>query len=524
MFWYIFGIATCIKLLFIPAYRSTDFEVHRNWLAITHNLPVGRWYYENTSEWTLDYPPFFAWFEYFLGRAAVFFDQEMLKVENLNYASFRTVLFQRLSVIAADLVFAYGVKECSSYLSTSGVRKSSKWSSKWGSPTIVLQILLFGNAGLLLIDHIHFQYNGFLFGIFLLSISKILQGKHLQSAVYFTVLLNLKHLFLYVAPTYFVYLLRNYCFTNSNRGFSVDLSSFSKNRFLKLSFAVTSIFLLSFGPFAFSADGIRQIFDRLFPFGRGLCHAYWAPNFWALYNGLDKLLETGGRVLNYQGFGNGTSTKGLIGHLDHAILPNVGPKTTLFLTAASIVPCCAKLWRCPGNPLHFVRCLVVCGLSGFIFGWHVHEKAILTAVIPLCLTAVIWKKEARIFVLLSVAGYYSLHPLLFTAFEVPLKYLIILIHCVYSFNNLSCLFYERHDQEIKLPVLNAVESAYVLGFFLLFLLDTVFFPFLGVHEKLPFLGLLLTSCYCSLGVLYCWIKYYWHFVTMSEFDHKRKTH
>lgn len=63
---------------------------------------------QSTSEWTLDYPPFFAAFEWLLSQIAALLDEGIVKVENLKYDSWTLVCFQRATVVITEslLVFA----------------------------------------------------------------------------------------------------------------------------------------------------------------------------------------------------------------------------------------------------------------------------------------------------------------------------------------------------------------------------------------------------------------------------------
>ncbi|XP_052794947.1 probable dolichyl pyrophosphate Glc1Man9GlcNAc2 alpha-1,3-glucosyltransferase [Mya arenaria] len=508
------------KLLTLRSYKSTDFDVHRNWLAITHSLPVRRWYFEDTSQWTLDYPPFFAWFEYALSQFAGWFDKEMLKVENVNYRSPATILFQQLTVILTDFVYIYAVKEIYQYF-RSIQAKTADLENIFQSSSLVQAVILLTNFGLFIVDHIHFQYNGFLFGILLLSIVRMYQDRHMSAAFWFALLLNLKHLYLYVAPAYFVYLLRCYVFQNKSDG-SIDWQSLSIMRLLGLGGTVISVFTLSLGPFIMLGQ-IPQLVTRLFPFKRGLCHAYWAPNFWALYNVADKMASVAGTRLGFVPPGNQTvsMTGGLVREFDHTFLPSVSPLATLVLSGLSMMPSLLMLWARPRGPQSFVRALILCGFGSFMFGWHVHEKAILMIIIPMGLLILERKTDASLFLVMSTVGHYSLFPLLFTQCETPIKIGLLLLTTIYAFSSFSNM-YKASGGPTRLPLLSFIETLYLLGLLPLEVYTSLVHPLIGLSQPLPFLPLLLTSVYTSVGVTYCWFRFYLNTYMEQEMSRSSK--
>lgn len=115
--------------------------------------------------------------------------------------------------------------------------------------------------------------------------SVAIQGKILLAAGVFSALLNFKHIYLYVAPVYFIYILKFYVMKHHQIQRQIA-------GFLKVAAIALVPFVLSFGPFLVAGgfDQLKFILGRLFPFGRGLVHSYWAPNIWAYYGALDRLL------------------------------------------------------------------------------------------------------------------------------------------------------------------------------------------------------------------------------------------
>ncbi|CAH2057982.1 unnamed protein product [Thlaspi arvense] len=463
-----FAVATAVKLLLIPSYRSTDFEVHRNWLAITHSLPLSKWYFDETSPWTLDYPPFFAYFERFLSVFARLVDPRIVDLQSgLDYSAESVIYFQRISVIVSDLCLLYGVYRLT--------RKLEPMKRN------LICALVIWSPGLLIVDHIHFQYNGFLLGWLLLSISFLQDGRDLFGGFLFAVLLCFKHLFAVAAPVYFVYLLRHYCWSGLSTGF---------RRLVTLGTVVVAVFAAAYGPFIYIGQ-IKQVISRMFPFGRGLCHAYWAPNVWVFYIILDKGLAFLLRKLGFEiQIPSASFTGGLVGDSSpFAVLPQITPLTTFAMVLLAITPCLIKAWKKP-QPGHVARWIAYAYTCGFLFGWHVHEKASLHFTIPLAIVAVQSLEDAKHYFLVSIVSCYSLFPLLYEPREYPIKVLLLLLHCMVMWLGFAAQYADekaskkKEAGELKSKFgIGCLEKSYLMGLVMVEIVSQFLHPFfLGIRR------------------------------------------
>ncbi|SJM88208.1 probable Dolichyl pyrophosphate Glc1Man9GlcNAc2 alpha-1,3-glucosyltransferase [Zygosaccharomyces bailii] len=513
-----------LKILLIPDYFSTDFDVHRNWLAITHRLPLCRWYHEHTSQWTLDYPPFFAYFEWFLSQfvPSIVEKDGCLDIVEKGHFGWPTIVFQRSTVIISEILLFVVLQV---FINTSSVKEKTQ--SFVTASSIVL------SPGFLIVDHIHFQYNGFLFAILIASIVAAKQKRYLWCAFFYSVALCFKHIFLYLAPCYFVFLLKAYCLNFSDFKFRSykDLIFIVRWKHLfELGFIVITVFTLCFGPFV---HDMPQLMNRLFPFSRGLTHAYWAPNFWALYSFLDKVFTVIMLKLPYvhkfaskfispplipatieeirQRVVQNNGTKGLVQDVYFVILPQITPKLTFTLTGFYQILAVIPLMF-DASYKRFIGSLTLCGLASYLFGWHVHEKAIMLAIVPFSFLVVCDRRLLTSFMLLTASGYVSLFPLLYQNQDFLLKCLYTIVWCVIYFYALRKTTVLSSSVERRVFFLDRLSMIYIY-----LLLPLVFgFQFLDLmkwryplFQKFEFLGLMSYSVYCSLGIMGSWIGLSW---------------
>ena len=466
---YLFAVSCCFKVLLFPAYRSTDFDVHRHWKAVTRHLPVEQWYFDADPDGggvrtvhTTDYPPGFLFFESFWSKNFItqqlidagWLDEKCLALldDDENEPSKACVAFLRSSVIISDLVFWLGSWMATTALVTmKGTKQQPQQQRQFWAAFLALVF----NPGMLWLDHVHFQYNSLVLGILFVSLSFLLLGNnsnsssqnfhsyHLAAAASFATLLTLKHLYLVQALWYFCYLLRRYCFVEETRKSKNDNNGsnskkpkevFCFRNFVVVAAVTATTFVQPFLPFLLAHNPVEQlvrIFRRLFPFGRGLVHDYWAGNIWALFMGLNKVLTI------TLAKSNGT------------VLSEPQPFHVSLILLLSLLPGALYAWKAAAERSNdmLLESFAYTSFAAFLTAYHVHEKAIMTTVLVLTVwfmtttrptvqrrgkgfgndtdnnddIQVLQGRKVLIFLQVTVWGLLGLFPLLFQPREMLLK-------------------------------------------------------------------------------------------------------
>lgn len=100
-------------------------------------------------------------------------DPKIVQVDNLNYDTLATIYFQRTTVIISELVLFWALQRMLTVMGNRPLQKIINWS-------------LMLNPGLLMVDNMHFQYNGFLYGILVHSLVDAKQASSFFSEIAWT--------------------------------------------------------------------------------------------------------------------------------------------------------------------------------------------------------------------------------------------------------------------------------------------------------------------------------------------------
>lgn len=115
--------------------------------------------------------------------------------------------------------------------------------------------------------------------------------------------------------------------------------------------------------------------------------------------------------------------------------------------------------------------------------------------------------EAKLTWFLSIVAHFSLLPLLFQSNLAIIKISLLLISTLITTIGLQKL--RKSEENTPNPEFAPIHQLlYIIGLVGLLLYEFAIQYIIGLDKRLPFLPLLLTSVYCSVGIVYFWFKYY----------------
>lgn len=126
------------------------------------------------------------------------------------------------------------------------------------------------------------------------------------------------------------------------------------------------------------------------------------------------------------------------------------------------------------------------------------------------------ESEAKHTLFLSIVAHFSLFPLLFKPNLALIKISLLLTYILIQFNGIRRLWPSMHRKHI-LPL---HELVYSFGLIALLFYEFILQYALNFDKRLPFLPLMLTSVYCSIGIMYFWVKYYAEFL-FNDYSNKK---
>ena len=152
----------------------------------------------------------------------------------------------------------------------------------------------------------------------------------------------------------------------------------------------------------------------------------------------------------------------------------------------------------------FIGAVTLCGYGSILFGWHVHEKAILLVIIPFSLIALKDRRYLVAFRPLAVAGHVSLFPLLFTKPEFLIKtgYTVLWLNIfLIAFDSLV-----PASSKPRIFLLDRFSFIYIAISIPLVLYCSLVHQWVFA-EQLEFLPLMFMSAYSAIGVVGSWIGF-----------------